>query len=176
MRISILAVVPRDKKTVTQAEGDSESDGKVATAQENGWQRCFSCWRMVELDHGCNYMTFVAFCRCGAECCYNCRMEWKNCQCEFHNGTSIVSLHVHIESLIEKQASRQLRYTKLPPPPNKMPTRPFWRVSSYRRLMSLAFKLRRRKLKTQLWQMRNPLQLWKLLLSPLIGQHDNARV
>jgi hypothetical protein len=31
----------------------------LATAQDNGWQRCFSCWRMVELDHGCNHMTFV---------------------------------------------------------------------------------------------------------------------
>lgn len=31
----------------------------LATAQDNGWQRCFSCWRMVELAHGCNHMTFV---------------------------------------------------------------------------------------------------------------------
>lgn len=29
------------------------------TAKENGWQRCYSCWRLVELDHGCNHMTLV---------------------------------------------------------------------------------------------------------------------
>ncbi|PYH42936.1 BRcat and Rcat domain-containing protein [Aspergillus saccharolyticus JOP 1030-1] len=53
----------------------------LVTAQQNGWQRCFSCWRMVELDHGCNHMT----CRCGAQFCYNCGSEWKNCQCEQWN-------------------------------------------------------------------------------------------
>ncbi|KAL2838628.1 IBR finger domain protein [Aspergillus pseudoustus] len=53
----------------------------LTTAQNNGWQRCFSCWRMVELDHGCNHMT----CRCGAQFCYNCGVEWKNCQCEQWN-------------------------------------------------------------------------------------------
>ncbi|PKX99530.1 BRcat and Rcat domain-containing protein [Aspergillus novofumigatus IBT 16806] len=30
----------------------------LATAQENRWQRCYSCWRMVELDHGCNHIMF----------------------------------------------------------------------------------------------------------------------
>lgn len=43
--------------------GDCPSDTAMqqllSTAQENGWQRCYSCWRMVELDHGCNHMTFV---------------------------------------------------------------------------------------------------------------------
>lgn len=29
------------------------------TARENGWQRCYSCWRLVELDHGCNHMMLV---------------------------------------------------------------------------------------------------------------------
>jgi hypothetical protein len=28
-------------------------------AEENGWRRCYSCRRMVELDHGCNHMTSV---------------------------------------------------------------------------------------------------------------------
>lgn len=72
----------------------------LATAQENGWQRCSSCWRMVELDHGCNHMTFVPLyfifltilflltesqnnsCLCGAQFCYNCGDRWKNCACE----------------------------------------------------------------------------------------------
>ena len=33
----------------------------LATARENGWQRCYSCWRVVELDHGCNHMMLVPF-------------------------------------------------------------------------------------------------------------------
>ncbi|CAK96785.1 uncharacterized protein An08g11650, partial [Aspergillus niger] len=103
MRISILAVGPREKKTVTQAEGDSESHGKVATAQENGWQRCFSCWRMVELDHGCNHMTFDAFCRCGAEFCYNCGMEGKNCQCEQWNEHGLLARAYQI---IDREANQ----------------------------------------------------------------------
>ena len=28
-------------------------------AQANGWQRCYACRRMVELDIGCNHMTYV---------------------------------------------------------------------------------------------------------------------
>jgi IBR domain, a half RING-finger domain len=31
----------------------------LVVAQENEWQRCYSCSRMVELNHGCNHMTFV---------------------------------------------------------------------------------------------------------------------
>ena len=31
----------------------------LETATENGWQRCYSCWRVVELAIGCNHMTFV---------------------------------------------------------------------------------------------------------------------
>ncbi|OJJ42378.1 hypothetical protein ASPZODRAFT_137305 [Penicilliopsis zonata CBS 506.65] len=50
----------------------------LTTAQTNGWQRCYACWRMVELDHGCNHMT----CVCGAQFCYNCGQKWKACACE----------------------------------------------------------------------------------------------
>ncbi|KAJ5496439.1 IBR finger domain protein, partial [Penicillium fimorum] len=57
---------------------DSAMQQLLSAAQENGWQRCYSCWRLVELDHGCNHMT----CRCGAEFCYNCGEKWKNCACE----------------------------------------------------------------------------------------------
>ena len=30
------------------------------TANENSWQRCYSCRRLVELDVGCNHITFVS--------------------------------------------------------------------------------------------------------------------
>jgi hypothetical protein len=32
----------------------------LQTADENGWQRCYSCRRLVELDIGCNHITFVS--------------------------------------------------------------------------------------------------------------------
>ncbi|KAL4800907.1 hypothetical protein BDV19DRAFT_396342 [Aspergillus venezuelensis] len=56
---------------------DTDLQQLLATAQENGWQRCYSCWRVVELQHGCNHMT----CRCGAEFCYNCGERWRTCAC-----------------------------------------------------------------------------------------------
>ena len=40
---------------------DSATQDLLALAQESGWQRCYSCWRLVELVHGCNHMTWVAF-------------------------------------------------------------------------------------------------------------------
>ncbi|KAJ5582135.1 IBR domain containing protein, partial [Penicillium sp. DV-2018c] len=65
--------------------GDCPNDTSMQllldAARENGWQRCYSCWRMVELDHGCNHMT----CRCGAQFCYNCGLQWKTCSCEQWN-------------------------------------------------------------------------------------------
>lgn len=33
----------------------------LALVKENGWQRCYACWRLVELVHGCNHMTWVVF-------------------------------------------------------------------------------------------------------------------
>ena len=42
-------------------EGDCPHDPAVQEllrfAAENGWQRCYSCHRLVELDHGCNHMS-----------------------------------------------------------------------------------------------------------------------
>lgn len=49
----------------------------LQTADENGWQRCYSCRRLVELDIGCNHIT----CRCGAQFCYICAERWKTCVC-----------------------------------------------------------------------------------------------
>jgi hypothetical protein len=45
----------------TAHEGDCPNDlalqQVLEAAAENGWQRCYSCWRLVELDHGCNHIT-----------------------------------------------------------------------------------------------------------------------
>lgn len=48
----------------TSHKGDCPADTVLQqvlqTADENGWQRCYSCRRLVELDVGCNHITFVS--------------------------------------------------------------------------------------------------------------------
>lgn len=39
---------------------DPATQQLLAVAQENGWQRCHTCWRMVELEMGCNHITLVS--------------------------------------------------------------------------------------------------------------------
>ncbi|KAL2838621.1 hypothetical protein BJY01DRAFT_257966 [Aspergillus pseudoustus] len=56
---------------------DTELQQLLAAAKANGWQRCFNCWLIVELTHGCNHMT----CRCGTQFCYNCGRRWGTCSC-----------------------------------------------------------------------------------------------
>jgi len=48
-----------------------------ALARAEGWQTCPRCTAVVELHHGCNHMT----CRCRAQFCYLCGVEWKDCAC-----------------------------------------------------------------------------------------------
>ncbi|KAI4244699.1 MAG: hypothetical protein L6R40_002903 [Gallowayella cf. fulva] len=38
---------------------DTATQEVLQAAAEEGWQRCYNCRRMVELDVGCNHMTFV---------------------------------------------------------------------------------------------------------------------
>ncbi|KAL1893926.1 hypothetical protein Sste5346_006067 [Sporothrix stenoceras] len=56
---------------------DAASQDVLRIAQENGWQQCFGCKRLVELDTGCNHMT----CICGAQFCYVCGVKWRECRC-----------------------------------------------------------------------------------------------
>ncbi|KAK3371042.1 hypothetical protein B0T24DRAFT_658091 [Lasiosphaeria ovina] len=49
----------------------------LRVAAANGWQRCYSCRRLVELSTGCNHMT----CFCRAQFCYECGVHWKRCEC-----------------------------------------------------------------------------------------------
>ncbi|KAF7891353.1 uncharacterized protein EAF02_001678 [Botrytis sinoallii] len=51
--------------------------GVLDLARKEGWQRCYSCWSLVELEFGCNHMK----CRCRAEFCYLCGSMWKSCSC-----------------------------------------------------------------------------------------------
>lgn len=65
----------------------------IEAANENGWQRCYSCKRLVELAHGCNHMRYDQHsallgstklhisCLCKAQFCYVCAQSWKTCDC-----------------------------------------------------------------------------------------------
>ncbi|KAK4204522.1 hypothetical protein QBC40DRAFT_303409 [Triangularia verruculosa] len=56
---------------------DPSTQELIRLAEEEGWQRCYSCARFVELDRGCHHIT----CRCGAQFCYVCGERWKTCLC-----------------------------------------------------------------------------------------------
>ncbi|THW44344.1 hypothetical protein D6D21_04939 [Aureobasidium pullulans] len=51
----------------------------LQTADDQGWQRCYSCRRVVDLRLGCNHIT----CPCGAHFCYVCGSPWnpRTCDC-----------------------------------------------------------------------------------------------
>ncbi|KAH6691802.1 hypothetical protein BKA61DRAFT_647902 [Leptodontidium sp. MPI-SDFR-AT-0119] len=72
-------------------EGDCPADTALQqvlqTAADCGWQRCFSCRRLVELDIGCNHIT----CHCGAQFCYVCAQRWKMCACPQWNEERLMS-------------------------------------------------------------------------------------
>ncbi|EHK45216.1 hypothetical protein TRIATDRAFT_39201 [Trichoderma atroviride IMI 206040] len=46
-------------------------------AEEEGWKHCISCHALVEHKEACQHMT----CRCGAEFCYVCGLQWRTCGC-----------------------------------------------------------------------------------------------
>ena len=52
-------------------------DATLREAELRGWQRCYNCRAMVELDTGCRHM----ICKCKAEFCYTCGAPWKTCPC-----------------------------------------------------------------------------------------------
>ncbi|KAK4695449.1 hypothetical protein P7C71_g2305, partial [Lecanoromycetidae sp. Uapishka_2] len=62
-------------------DGDCPKDlnyiALMEAAAAAGYQTCFQCKRLVELDIGCNHMT----CLCRAQFCYLCGNLWKECAC-----------------------------------------------------------------------------------------------
>ncbi|KAF4843091.1 putative E3 ubiquitin-protein ligase ARI4 [Colletotrichum siamense] len=60
---------------------DEDTTRFLEQAKEAGWQRCYKCNHMIELEEGCNHMT----CRCGAQFCMICGVKWKNCDCPWFN-------------------------------------------------------------------------------------------
>ncbi|KAK1975349.1 hypothetical protein LZ30DRAFT_754177 [Colletotrichum cereale] len=68
-------------RTCAMCKGAEHKDQDCAQDSLNQDQRCFSCRRIVELEHGCNHMT----CCCGVQFCYLCGHRWKNCTCVMWN-------------------------------------------------------------------------------------------
>ncbi|KAG6105453.1 hypothetical protein E4U31_001408 [Claviceps sp. LM219 group G6] len=63
--------------TQRDCPADTATAEVLQIATESGWQRCYSCRTLVDLDTGCNHIT----CRCKAEFCYVCGLKWKQCSC-----------------------------------------------------------------------------------------------
>ena len=122
--------------TMCKAEahtGDCPADTALQlvldTANENGWQRCYGCRRLVELDIGCNHITYVSLipnssvntdlnrCPCGSQFCYVCARRWTTCQCAQWNEDRLLARAnqvvarqpVKAEELIYRNNMRGLR-------------------------------------------------------------------
>jgi len=74
---SVCMTCRQSHPTSTICPEDAASLAVVELAREEGWQRCTSCSRYVELRQGCNHMT----CVCTHQFCYVCGVHWKNCDC-----------------------------------------------------------------------------------------------
>ena len=93
----------------TNHDGDCPADTAtqqmLEAAREQGWQRCYNCRRVVELDVGCNHMTYAfcipllytkktnvcPSCPCGAQFCYVCGERWKTCPCDQWNEARLLA-------------------------------------------------------------------------------------
>ncbi|KAF2135159.1 uncharacterized protein K452DRAFT_55978 [Aplosporella prunicola CBS 121167] len=64
---------------------DEETQRFADMAKQAGWQRCYNCKAMVELKEGCNHMT----CRCTAQFCMLCGLQWKTCECPWFNYANV---------------------------------------------------------------------------------------
>lgn len=99
--------------TSRECPKDEATQRFVEIAQKEGWQRCFNCSAMVELNEGCNHMT----CRCRAEFCMICGLKWKTCECPWFNYRAVENdrlLHMNVPRrvpfLAEAPPNPALRY------------------------------------------------------------------
>lgn len=84
-KIKVCTLCNNKQHKSSECPKDPEIAKLVEQAKEQGWQRCFSCHAMVELQSGCNHMT----CRCTAEFCMLCGAKWKTCNCPWFNYSQI---------------------------------------------------------------------------------------
>ncbi|OBT97068.1 hypothetical protein VE01_04851 [Pseudogymnoascus verrucosus] len=86
-----------------ECPSDPEFEQILQMVRENGWQRCYMCSSVVELNYGCNHIT----CRCGTEFCYLCGLRWKVCTCAQWDEHRLIE---HANVLVaRRQATRGLR-------------------------------------------------------------------
>lgn len=104
---------------------DQELQRVLQMARKEGWQRCFRCNTMVELNHGCYHLTLVILflvppstprlhmyslarlcmmlilcnhsCRCRAEFCYRCSVPWKGCTCPLWEEGRLINRAAEID-------------------------------------------------------------------------------
>ncbi|KAG5958948.1 hypothetical protein E4U56_005241 [Claviceps arundinis] len=89
--------------TQRDCPADTATTEVLQMADVNGWQRCYSCRRLVDLNTGCNHMT----CRCGAQFCYVCGVQWKQCDCAQWDENRLVA---RMDDIVEReQENRNVR-------------------------------------------------------------------
>ena len=71
--------------TSRECPKDAATQEFIRIAKKEGWQRCYNCKATVELKEGCNHMT----CRCRAEFCMICGLQWKSCDCPWFNYEAV---------------------------------------------------------------------------------------
>ena len=89
----VTCTICRGKAHKGDCPDDPENKVFLEAATAHGYQKCYQCSRMVELNRGCNHIVSVNIlnqtaahadsprCLCGAQFCYQCGAEWKNCAC-----------------------------------------------------------------------------------------------
>ncbi|KAG6138125.1 hypothetical protein E4U28_004300 [Claviceps purpurea] len=101
----VATCVKCQSKTCTMCKGEMHTNDCPAdtltadflqVATEKGWQRCYSCRRMVGLDTGCNHIT----CRCKAEFCYVCGLKWKQCSCAQWDEDRLIA---RVDNIVDRE-------------------------------------------------------------------------
>ncbi|KAL2835275.1 hypothetical protein BDW59DRAFT_168514 [Aspergillus cavernicola] len=81
---------------------DSALEATLTLATSQGWQRCFACRALVELNTGCYHMT----CKCKAAFCYLCGNRWKSCMCPQWEERR---LYERVEEVVDREAVNPLQ-------------------------------------------------------------------
>jgi len=90
------------------------SDAQVAKEIKDlhGYQQCYRCRSVVELDFGCNHIS----CRCGAEFCYVCGTKWKECKCSLWDESKLYREgRERVEAMLRNQDRNQHLLNPLAP-------------------------------------------------------------
>lgn len=110
---------------------DTATQQLLTAAAALGWQRCYQCHGVVELNHGCNHITQVPLawifptlltgfsCRCRAEFCYICGERWKTCNCPHWYED-----HVFDRATVIADRQRDPRRRMFQPPGGALPPPP----------------------------------------------------